>query len=300
MPTEIYIDVLFFINFVIDYFLLLGTAAFMRYPAKRTRLAISAAVGALYAVLVFFPFFSWGICFLMKGFVSIVMVFAAFGYKEKKQFAKLILCFYVSSFLFGGTVQGLYYFTGIGTATGLKISNGAFYLNLPVWLLLGYILFCYGLLLLANKITAKRGAVDERLYNVEIVLGLKSVEITAMVDSGNLLKSITGKKSVMIVGQKELLPLFDGKLPPVLLGKFDQETGPDLAGRVTLIPFCSLGTASGILPAFSPDRIVVKRENHRQEVFDVLVGVSPTRLSTDGQFQGLLNSDMTIKIKEAV
>jgi stage II sporulation protein GA (sporulation sigma-E factor processing peptidase) len=300
MPTEIYIDILFLVNFAADYFLLLGTARMMRYPVRRLRLVMAAAIGALYAVLIFFPFFRFGICILMKAAISVVMIFVAFGYGKKKLFLKLLLCFYFISFLFGGTIGGLSTFTGIGAAIGLKISNGALYLNFPIWLLIGYILFSYVLLLAVNKITTRRGDVDSRLYQVEVYMGEKSVKFAAIADSGNLLTSLTGQKPVMIAEREILLPLFGGNLPAFLKGELNGEVTSQLQGRIALIPYQSLGNCGDLLPAFQPDRIIVRLEGRQTEQTDVLVGVSSNRISSDGQFQGLLHPDMVITIKEAI
>ena len=47
--TVVYIDSLFLLNFIVDYLLLLATAKLAGEVICRPRLALGAAVGALYA-----------------------------------------------------------------------------------------------------------------------------------------------------------------------------------------------------------------------------------------------------------
>jgi stage II sporulation protein GA (sporulation sigma-E factor processing peptidase) len=55
----IYADVLFLINFIINYLLLFVTAKIAVLPLLRLKLILSASFGALYAVLSFFPSLSF-------------------------------------------------------------------------------------------------------------------------------------------------------------------------------------------------------------------------------------------------
>ena len=72
--TVVYIDSLFLLNFIVDYLLLLATAKLAGEVICRPRLALGAAVGALYASAVFFPGMGFLTHPLCKLSAAIVMV----------------------------------------------------------------------------------------------------------------------------------------------------------------------------------------------------------------------------------
>ena len=55
----VYLDRVLLLNLLVDYLLLLTTAQLAGIPLRRGRLALCAAVGALYAGAVFLPGLSW-------------------------------------------------------------------------------------------------------------------------------------------------------------------------------------------------------------------------------------------------
>ena len=57
--TVVYLDRVLLLNLLVDYLLLLTTAQLAGIPLRRGRLALCAAVGALYAGAVFLPGLGW-------------------------------------------------------------------------------------------------------------------------------------------------------------------------------------------------------------------------------------------------
>ena len=57
--TVVYLDRVLLLNLLVDYLLLLTTARLAGIPLRRGRLALCAAVGALYAGAVFLPGLGW-------------------------------------------------------------------------------------------------------------------------------------------------------------------------------------------------------------------------------------------------
>ena len=53
--TVVYLDRVVLLNLAVDYLLLLATARLAGLPLRRGRLALAAALGALYAAAVFLP-----------------------------------------------------------------------------------------------------------------------------------------------------------------------------------------------------------------------------------------------------
>ena len=137
MPT-VYIDVLFVVNLIINYVLLLASGVLSKVKRKRLRILFGAFIGALYAVLIFFPDFSVIYTTISKMLISMVIVGIAFPFYSLRSYIKTLLIFYMVSFGFGGCVLGVFYFSSIGANLGAIYSNGIFYFNLP-WTVLARI-----------------------------------------------------------------------------------------------------------------------------------------------------------------
>ena len=75
--TVVYLDRVLLLNLLVDYLLLLTTAQLAGIPLRRGRLALCAAVGALYAGAVFPPGLSWLSLPLCRTAVGAAMALAA-------------------------------------------------------------------------------------------------------------------------------------------------------------------------------------------------------------------------------
>ena len=81
VTVDLYIDVFFVINMILDYLVLSITGKVMRYRAGRYRIVLGAALGAAWAVLcAAFPSIPPAVSFFMTyAVVSCLMVVTAFG-----------------------------------------------------------------------------------------------------------------------------------------------------------------------------------------------------------------------------
>ena len=73
MVKTIYADILFLINFIINYLILFATAKISVLPFSRLRLVLSSSLGALYAVLSFIPILTYLSLFPIKLFISVTV-----------------------------------------------------------------------------------------------------------------------------------------------------------------------------------------------------------------------------------
>ena len=55
MTYSVYIDILFFVNFMINTVILMASAALMKIKYSPARILLGAALGAVYACVIFFP-----------------------------------------------------------------------------------------------------------------------------------------------------------------------------------------------------------------------------------------------------
>ena len=128
MKPVVYIDILFIVNLIINYILLWTTAKVSKCRASSLRLIIGSALGALYAVVIFFPKFEIYYTAIAKFIFSMLLVAVTFNIERVARFIKVLSILYVVSFAFGGAALALFYFTNIGAFLGVFLSNGVIYL----------------------------------------------------------------------------------------------------------------------------------------------------------------------------
>lgn len=84
----VYIDVIFLFNVLIDGILLWTTAWSRKLSFRWWRLALSAAIGGSYAILLFFPPLSFLYTFAVKFVLSLLMLLTAFGFGGLQHFVR--------------------------------------------------------------------------------------------------------------------------------------------------------------------------------------------------------------------
>ena len=207
MPV-IYIDVLFFVNLIINYILLRACCAFIQLKLKSIRVMLGAFIGACYAVLVFFPDFSVLYSTVCKLLVSMLIVAVSFPFFSLKNYIKALLVFYMISFGFGGCVLGVFYFSDIGARLGAVYSNGIFYFNLP-WSVLalsgGLFYLCVKIFGFLSKRHSCSSSLKKKIY---ISYGENTAEITALLDTGNSLIDPVSLSPVIVAEYKSVKNLF--------------------------------------------------------------------------------------------
>ena len=117
MTEEIYGDVLFLINFSMDFLSLFITGKIMHLKLKAWRVLVAASIGGVYGVAaLFFPFDGIPLVFANIACAA-VMCFAAF--RSRGKISSVFLCcllFYGVGMLLGGAMTALY--SRIGKYTG--------------------------------------------------------------------------------------------------------------------------------------------------------------------------------------
>ncbi len=280
----VYIDVLFMVNFMINILIVEGTGAIAFAHTKYHRSLLSAFVGAAYAVVMFFVNAAFLQSVVMKLGLSAIMVLIAFGFNNGAHFLKMWGSFFVVSFIFGGSLFALMNLTGLGSKLGMVYSNGEIYLNLP-W---RWVLFSasgtYFLIFVFGRIRKRRIAVRAARRTLTIYTKGQKLETTAIIDTGNaLFDPITGAP-VIVCEKSELNAL----LPQ---GEALMENMSKAGLKVRLIPFSSVGKATGLMPAFLPDMVEV--DGHRAKT--CVIGITENRLCKEDEYHALLNPAMLIK-----
>ena len=201
---NIYVDILFLVNFSMDYLCLYITGRILNLSLSLKRLLIASALGGVYSVLsLFLPFSSSAVFFLD---IAICVIISAVVFHRKKHFA-------------GTLLSSLLYFTVSMTVGGVMTAlfNLLNKLDLPFDGLENDSLSVWGFAILAiaagvisifggNYIFKKK---EIRDCTLTLTFNKKTVTLDAFSDSGNLLCDAISGKPVIIVDKQACRDIVD-------------------------------------------------------------------------------------------
>ncbi|MCL2367833.1 MAG: sigma-E processing peptidase SpoIIGA [Oscillospiraceae bacterium] len=278
----IYVDSLFLLNLVVNYLLLLATAKIGAVHISRWRIAVGAAFGALYAVAAVFPQFGFLLTAPMRLVSGGAMVLIVFG--GGRGILRLGLVFFAVSAAFGGMIYA------ISLALGGPAYDGQHVLPISLKVLLIAFGLCYGIMTLVfSRLGRDTGG---KLRAVEITRGGRTASLMGLSDTGNSLTDPITGGAVLVVETAVLGPLFTPETAKLLL-EAETETAVALFTRLQdtpdgrglyLIPYTAVGTGSGFLLGFRPERLLIDGKEKK----GAGVALSPTRLSDGGRYAALI------------
>lgn len=288
MRQVVYIDELLFVNLVMNLTVLWLTSRFTRNRSSLPRTLTAAAVGCIYALMIFLPGMTLCGSILAKFLVAAFMVIIAFGYGHWLNYLKTFLCLFLTSFCIGGIASGLTY---LWCSTPVSPHYNK-WLVLSATVILSLLIGHFGSTLLIKQVGQKANKIL-----LTVTLWGKKVSLEALIDTGNQLIDPLSQQPVIVVEYEVLRPLLpteinelvsDGKKlhQPSTLLSLGNTT---YAKRLRLIPFQSLGKESGMLLGIRPDLIEIYYHNRIQATKDVVLGISHQKLSPTTTYRALLH-----------
>lgn len=302
MPV-VYLDVIWLINFGLDGFILLVTAFLARRRVAWFRTIGASAIGASYALFLFFPAMSALLTFVCKLLFSALMVWLAFKPKGVWDFGKMLGLFYLASFLTGGAAYAVNNFFGqVSIQNGLMLVSGQ-----TVWMqqtTFVLILLALPLVYFLGKSAWKRLATlrqrEQNYMEVIVQLADRQVSFCGLLDTGNALTDPLSRLPVTVADWE----LFRDWLPASLTEGF--EKGQDISlslgeagiddetwqARFRLVPYRGVGGTMGMLLAFQPDRVLIREGEGERVCPRVLIALNPKPLAGDGSYRAILHPAM--------
>lgn len=275
MTQNIYIDVYFGFNFLMDFLVILILEIIVKSKKAVVRGIISSIVGSLYAViLLVFNMKGGMIYFLTYIVISEIMLWISLGKQTIKDNLKNIIILYGITFFMNGIINLLYYGFD-GSQNIVMRANNTYYgkINIFIVLIIGVIL-CIVIKKYSDSITKYIKNLGN-IYKVSVVLGSKEIELKALRDTGNsLVEPMTGKP-VSIVEKSTV-------------NQFKNETI-----KYLLIPYNSVGKKHGLLEAFIADKISVDGI----EIEKAIIGIYNGKLSQNNKYEMILNPNLFEKEK---
>ncbi len=281
MKITVYADVLFLINFIINLILIKISSLLMKNPTSALRITFASALGAVYAVCMFFPDISFMYIFPFKLLVSVFMIKLVCPEAKGFKIIKFTAVFYMVSFTFAGVLLALIYVGSISSASSPIIHNGIFYFDISLANLLMASAVSYLVISISTAIFKRNKSLG--IKTLKIVLKGRMCEIAALSDTGNLLTDPISKIPVVIAEKKHLDKLFPCGAP-------DIDSVGDTNIKLRLIPYSSLGKEGGMLAGFVPDEVSI--DGKKTE--DVIVAISPGALSKSDEYNALFNPNILI------
>jgi stage II sporulation protein GA (sporulation sigma-E factor processing peptidase) len=304
----VYIDVIWLINFFLDGFILLVTAFLARRQLKWWRAIGASAIGASYALFLFFPAMSAFLTIFSKLLFSIFMVWIAFRPRGLFDFGKMLGLFYLASFLTGGAAYAANSFFGsVSVQNGLVlVHGGAVWLQqTKFWLVILALPVTWFLGKSAWNRLVRSKQREMNFWEVEVHLGETEVTCTGLLDTGNALTDPLSRTPVMVADWE----LFEDCLPQELAAELKK--GSDISrilgeiemdeawqAKFRLVPYRGVGGTVGMLLTFKPDAVVLRNGDAKNRCTSVLVGLNPKALSADGSYRAILHPSMIQEVAE--
>lgn len=261
MVYELYLDVFFLVNFLMDYLVLQIIRKILSRNVPGRNILVGAAAGAAGCCLaVCLPFSALSRFVLFHMVINLLMIKIALDIHGVIQLAQGAALLYLVSFLFGGFLTWLSQYTGENLRMGLVFASAviAAYAGIS------------GLLLWVKR----KMRIGQFFCRVTVWSGGRSIQLPAVIDSGNgLFDSYTGKP-VHIIGNKAIKKLTGGKLPE----------------KIRYIPYHTVGEGANVMPLFQADRICIHGEEERT-VEHPLVAVSDRETFAGGRYEMILHPE---------
>ena len=287
----VYGDVLFILNLALTVLILAFTAFLSGAAYSWYRVLLAAALGSFYAIGALLA--EWGIFYSFPAKIgfSLLLIRIAFGKQQLQSFLKLCACFYVISFIFGGAVLGWISFESYGRSFLRHDFPVISWHQLAAGSIFAVLSILFFVRSMASKIRLKGGS-----YSLKIHYCGQSLELKALLDTGNALFSPVMRRPVIIVDKEAVMPLLGEKVRRCLDSM--EETGwvssietcedKGWLARIEVIPYRGIGSAS-VLLGFRPDSVeIVTREGSRRFT-NVMIAIYGGCLARDQAYRALLH-----------
>lgn len=246
---QIYLDVYFFYNFILDFSILFVVRNMLKIEKSVIRLFISAAFGALYVIVELFLPHIIVVGTLLTYIISLeFMVLIAFGKVGIRENIKMILFIYLVAFLINGIIN-------------------AFQIYDNMWEVLVIVFAVCGVLIVGIKKIFIILEEQSVMYIIKITEKNNTISVKALKDTGNHLTDPLTKKPVSIIEKDIIKKLMSEKT------------------RMVYVPFQSVGKNHGIMEACIVDQLEVEGIQYKNAV----IGLFEGNLSKNNEYNMILH-----------
>ena len=250
---EIYADVIFFVNFIFSYVLLYILGKFVNtMKIKKLRLAVAAVIGGISSAIIFCIEMPMWISYVLRCVAMFVMITTAY-FEKRKNILNQMLWFV----MLGGIMMFVMIFL-----VSLGIS-------------------CIMMIFFVKMFKNRK---NKKYYILNVTHNDRTITVSALFDSGNLLKEPITGKYVSILEWKVAKELFDTEIEFSDIENYIEDM------KLWAVPFNSLGNSSDVLFAFLADEINIPEEN--KTIDKTFIGLYGSRLSNNEEYHALINAGL--------
>ena len=258
MYYELYVDVLFLVNFFMDYILLLFVWQTLHCDTKHIRITVGAILGAvLTCVLIILPIPNPLIEFvLLHTIVNSCMIQVGLKIKNISVFLRALVLFYIGAFFVGGIVESISQHIEIGSMV-LFFAIIGYYAAIGMW-----------------RFLSKLQRWNTHIVEVELIDMETKIKIKGLLDTGNSLCDPISGEPVSVVSKE-------------IAGEIASKNEK----KIRYIPYQSVGKTNGSMVIFRIEKMYVSGE--KNYCFDnPLLGVSEETVSAAGTYEMILNPNL--------
>lgn len=303
MYLEVYPDIVFILNFCIDFFLIFLLKKINRKQSKFFRMAMAAVIGAVSAVIIsIFPWMNIFVkLFLMYVTASILMIVIAFGRLKPMDYIKQLVVLNLITYFVGGLMNSVYYHTNFRLIL-VNLGNGIIFSNIS-WVSVGVaVLAITALSLFLLWLLRLYHNHAPLTYEVELVLKNRTVHTKGLMDTGNCLYDPIFKKPVMVMENSLAEELLTSEFRKdmeaarnYLEGKETEpglwESGLSEAIRFSFIPYRAVGK-SGMLLGIKLDKVLIHTGKETICNEKVTAAICDNRLSAREDYHVILHKEL--------
>ena len=269
LKHKIYVDILISLNLFINYFILLSVSKFLYIKTNRFKLIVSSTIGAIFSLYILFPHKNEFVSFIIKIFMSLLIVTISFGI-NKEYFFKSFICFLFMNVLFSGFTLLIWF---MFKPKGMVVNNGIVYFNISPIVLILSTLISYFFIECVNRFLGKHPC-DSSICRVTVKLNEKYSEFDAKLDTGNYLKEPFSNLPVILVDKNKIKNIIP----------FDNNSNDSISTIVEknnihmrIIPFSSVSD-DGFLVGFKPDILTIRTKSGIVLNKEAYIGISKQNL----------------------
>lgn len=259
MYYELYIDVLFLVNFMMDYILLLISRKILKCSATHGYICLGALAGSVLTCLIVAAPIPYAFVkfVLFHTVVNITMIKIGLRIGWNRTLLKALIVLYISGFLVGGIFEYLDQYVKTGS------------------LFFAFAIISY---YMASGVLAILSSIFHMgEYRCEVILykGERLYKARAILDTGNHLADPVTGKAVSVIDRNTAEKLM----------------GQELPDGMRYIPYHSIGKRSGVIPIVTLDRLCITGKEE-QWVEKPLIAISEDEISAGNEYEVILNPDI--------
>ncbi|RPF56074.1 sporulation factor SpoIIGA [Aquisalibacillus elongatus] len=268
---QIYLDLIWALNLLFDWLVLLVVGWLSRMPFSHKRIFIASFFASLIIPLSFVPALDWLNFPIVKLVYSFGIILIAFRFINISRFITYFFSFYLVNFTIGGGLFGLHYILQ-SQEVSLPWLNHIAYGNLVSWI---FVLIGFPIFLWFTKDRLHYLSViklrHEQLYDVVVQLDSnRKFHLKGFYDTGNQLTHPLTQKPIMLIDEQTGVDWFGDKK----INRLKQKDATyDEALQVEYIPLKMAGGEQDTIPVFQIQHVGIRVNQYMHMTKRVYVGI---------------------------